>query len=241
MNEPTINKKSNWRALAVAYEQLAGGGIESVSDAVFAAIADRLREAIESSEYENVKSATFILDEFYRDLAAAAPVNVRNASRGKGDSELLSAYALGKAAFAQLVAARVASTRVDARFIEHLTDRRYLNVLKALGRSSLSVGDITDRVEERIETVSRKLGALRMQGIVTSRKQGNVVVNSLSPAALSTLKFLNLIPEEDRVALGNDLDAEAREALKDKREKLLPHLRAPVQFKRSQPLLKSVA
>ena len=234
MVDTPINQKSNWPALSAALEAIA---IDSeLPTGAFTAIADRLRGAIESADPARIVEAAAILEQFYDDVAALSSAAVRNAARGAARDDLAASYALGKIAFAQLLAARIADKRADPGFIAQATDPRYLPYLLALGTDELSVGQLKDKVGERIETVSRKLADLRETGIVSSRKRGTQVANVLTPAARQLLASLPTVMPPTAGSAG-DLPAPAvRRALEAKRERLPDHLQQAPHFA-SEPLL----
>ncbi|MDB5582718.1 MAG: hypothetical protein JWR80_7894 [Bradyrhizobium sp.] len=226
MTSKLINQQSNWPALDAALRALAQG--EAVPPAVFAAIADRLRSAVEAPEGARIEQASTLLEHFFREAAAAMPAEVRAASRGAGDDVLSMSYGLGKLAFAQLFAARVADTRADSRFVEHLRDSRYLPYIQALYAAPRSVGALSGHVQKRIETVSRKLAVLRGLGIVASRKEGNVVVNMLTPAATALVEQFGLASQTGAVTTVKAGDV--RQAIEDKHETLPRYMREVQPF-----------
>lgn len=217
---------SNWPAVEAALDEFATAG--SVSPGVFAALADRVRTAIEAPDAAKVEEAAQRLEELFRQLIAVAPRSVREASRGKGEPDILAGYALGKIAFAHLLAARIADTRADRRFIEHLSDRRYLPLVTALYNEALAVSALREKVGERLETVSRKLAVLRSLGIVISKKHGNVVVNMLSPAARALVDQLGLVPSEEVLPLITMPDI--KQTIENKRAGLQSHMKEVAHF-----------
>jgi DNA-binding transcriptional ArsR family regulator len=224
---PFVKKPSNWPLLDRAVDAIAQG--TPLPSSVFAAIADRLRAAIESPDAARIDSAAALLEDLFRRAAAAAPLPVQAASRGEQDGDLSTGYALGKLAFAQLLAARIADTRADTRFIEHVRDPRYLPFIQALYGEPLSVGTLAESASNRIETVSRKLNILRALGIVVSRRRGTVVENMLTPAARTTLEALGLAPtREEPVPVVKE--PEVQRVIADKLEALAPHLQATPLF-----------
>lgn len=192
MKHHPVKQISNWPVLEQAGKMIADG--EQLPSSIFAAIADRLRAAIETPDAARVQAAAEQLEHFYREAVATAPTAVQAASRGEDNGNLAATYYLGKFAFAQLLAARIADTRADDRFINHIHDERYLPYIQALFSAPLSVSALSQKTGKRIETVSRKLAVLRALGIVAARKQGNVVVNMLTPAATATLEEFGLSP-----------------------------------------------
>ncbi len=137
-------------------------------------------------------------------------------------------YALGKLAFAQLLAGRIADTRADSRFVEHVRNRHYLPYLQALFGGPLTVNALQLKVGTRLETVSRKLAVLRELGLVASRRQGTEVINILTPAAAATMEALGLNPVVETVPVVRAPDV--REALDGERNALPSHMRGIPSF-----------
>jgi DNA-binding transcriptional ArsR family regulator len=221
-----IKQKSNWPVVDAALQAIAEGA--QLPPSTFSAIADRLRTAIEAPDAVRIQAAAEMLENVYRNAAAAASPAVQAASRGDDSGDLARSYVLGKFAFAQLLAARVADTRADDRFIDHIRDNRYLPYIRAIFDEPLSVSTLGEKVGKRIETVSRKLAVLRALGIVASRKQGNVVVNMLTPAAMATLEAHGLAPA--REAAPGVKAPDVRQAIDEQRETLKPHMQKTAQF-----------
>ena len=232
MKNTPIKQKSYWPALDAALSAAADGA--AIPSATFAAVADRLRSAIDAPDAARVRDASDILEQFYRQMASTASPAVQAVSRGLEGGDIAAGYVLGKIAFAQLLAARIADTRADDRFINHVRDARYLPYIQAMYAEPLSVSALRDKVGTRIETVSRKLAVLRSIGIVTSRRQGTVVVNMLTPAAKDTVDALGLV-------IAQEVDAiirprEVQKTLEKARGTLSPHMQGAQPFRgRSNP------
>lgn len=227
-----IKKISNWPAVDAALADL---GESTALPAYFhTAIADRLREVIEASGAADAVKAADILEKIFREVSVHAPADVRSVTRGEGAPEFEAVYALGKISFAQLLAARVADNRADTRFTAHVTDPRYLAYARALADAQLSVSALQAKTGERMETVSRKLAILRELGIVASRKQGNVVVNMLTPSARHVLEQTGLWEEAPLLAVDDAKESSAQKALASKRDALPDYLQTSPSFGREQ-------
>lgn len=229
MNGAPIKNGSNWPAVDAALSAIADG--KGFSPSLFPAIADRLRNAIEAPDEVSVEKAALLLEDFYRALVTQAPERLREVVRGSGSGadELTLSYELGKVAFAQLLAARVAGTRADARFFSMIEDARYLPYIKLLADEPAHVSALREQTGERLETVSRKLAILREFGIVASRKRGNRVTYLLTPAALQTIKDKGLWAETPLPAVGEgnfeQKNSAAQKARANLREGLPDHMR----------------
>lgn len=198
------------------------------SAAVYTAVADRLRAALEAPDATRAQAASEFLEHIYRDIAAGASPAVQAASRGEDGGDLGMSYTLGKLAFAQLIAARVADTRANDRFVDHVRNRLYLPYLQALFDAPLTVTALQEKVGTRLETVSRKLGVLRALGLVASRKQGNEVVNMLTPATLATMDAFGLTPMREAVPTVKTPDV--RDTINDERGTLKRHMQEAPAF-----------
>lgn len=221
MEHPIVKQISNWPILDQAAKLITDGA--QLPPSIFTAVADRLRTAIETPDAARVRTAAELFERFYREAVAKAPIAVQAASRGEGTSDLTLTYSLGKLAFAQLLAARIADTRADGRFIDHIRDKRYLPYVQALFAGPLSVSALRENTGERIETASRKLSVLRGLGIVAARKHGNAVVNMLTPAAMATLEELGLTPAQEVAPVIRV--PEVRREIEKRYTELRPHMK----------------
>lgn len=222
-----IKHSSNWPIVERALSAASDG--QPMPPSIFAAIADRLRSAIESPDPSRIDSTAMTLEALFRKVVAAAPNAVQTASRGEVADDTAVGYALGKLAFAQLFASRVADTRADYRFVEHVRDARYLPYLQALYAEPMSVTALAETANNRIETVSRKLAVLRALGIVSSRRHGTVVQNTLTPAARAILESLGLAPEQTE-AVPVVKAPQVQRAIDDTHDSLAPYLQATPPF-----------
>lgn len=227
MKDTPIKQKSYWPVLETALRAAADDA--AIPSGTFAAVADRLRSAIDAPDAARVRDASDILEQFYRQMASAASPAVQAVSRGLEDGDIAASYVLGKIAFAQLLAARIADTRADDRFVNHVRDNRYLPYIQAMYAEPLSVSALREKVGTRIETVSRKLAVLRSIGIVTSRRQGTVIVNMLTPAAKDTIDALGLAPAQEIAATIKPRDVQ--QTLEKARGTLSPHMQGAQPFR----------
>ncbi|WP_374386492.1 ArsR/SmtB family transcription factor [Brevundimonas sp.] len=226
MENLKIKKPSNWSVLDQALSAWAEGS--GLPPKVYTALADRLRTAIESTDATRIQTASDLLQAAFQSALVASPASVQAAARGEGAHEMATGYALGKLAFAQLLAGRIADTRADSRFVEHVRNRHYLPYLQALFGGPLTVNALQLKVGTRLETVSRKLAVLRELGLVASRRQGTEVINILTPAAAATMEALGLNPVVETVPVVRAPDV--REALDGERNALPSHMRGIPSF-----------
>ncbi|MDP2450030.1 MAG: helix-turn-helix domain-containing protein [Polaromonas sp.] len=93
------------------------------------------------------------------------------------------AYGLGQLAFAQLLTANAASASADDNFEEVLKGVKYAAYVRALLGKEQTSAELRRLVNEREETVSRKLRELRELGATDFRRDGREVINFLTPLA----------------------------------------------------------
>lgn len=65
--------------------------------------------------------------------------------------------------------------RQQARLLRALASESRLMIVDRLNRGECSVGDLTEMVGSDVSTVSKHLAVLRAHGIVTDRREGNLV------------------------------------------------------------------
>ena len=69
--------------------------------------------------------------------------------------------------------------RQQARLLRVLAHESRLMIVSRLSRGDCSVGELTEMVASDISTVSKHLALLRAHGIVTDRREGNMVYYQL--------------------------------------------------------------
>jgi DNA-binding transcriptional ArsR family regulator len=189
-------KKHSWPVLAHLHRLAEAGEPHLIEPTAYDAIADRLEGALVSEDSQQLREAAEGLQAALQALVKASSQRVKDAVRGaaNAEAELLDAFWVGQTSFAQAFAARALDKRADDRLVRRLTDRRYERYVRALLNSPLSGEDLVAITGERKETVSRKVAALSLLGAIERRRQGNHVVNMLSPAARTYLKHRNIAP-----------------------------------------------
>ncbi|WP_367348462.1 helix-turn-helix domain-containing protein [Sphingobium yanoikuyae] len=218
MESQNINKRSNWLLVDAILGPMNAGDFGAVSNGAFAALADRVRAAIESADPSILGDVTEGTEALVRDMFKAAPAATRKAIQGHGvDPATFAAYLLGQASFAQLLAARVQDRRPSAEFMSTFSDERFSGYLRALLREPMNGTRLQEEIGEQDATVSRKMARLRQLGIVTARKEGTRVVNALTPAARAMADHLKLSPLPEGTALPTK-----REKLIEGRKENLP-------------------
>lgn len=106
---------------------------------------------------------------------------LRDANRVVGP--LAQAYGLGQLVFAQLLTANAASASADDNFEDILKGAKYAAYVRALLGTERTSAELRNIVDEREETVSRKLRDLRELGAADFRRDGREVINFLTPLA----------------------------------------------------------
>lgn len=162
-----------------------GDGPVDISAEMLNVIAAKLEEALADNRAVTLSEMRQWLSDGYKEALARAPQPVVKSVRDRkaAPTEAGIAFVLGNLSFAHLLATRADERRIDDTFEAIATDPSFAPYLNALRNGALSVGDLAREVDERIETVSRKLKKLRERGAVDFRRQGTVVMNFLTPAA----------------------------------------------------------
>lgn len=152
-------------------------------------LADRMEEAISASSNKPLQAMSEQLIALFNKLLHLAPTPAADAAYGSAslDSAESAAYLLGQVGFAQLLASQTLVNRADDGFIAVIQDHRYEQYIKALSVKDYSGVDLAVSTGECAETVSRKLKVLRALGIADFYREGNKVLNFLTPAAQAAL------------------------------------------------------
>jgi DNA-binding transcriptional ArsR family regulator len=187
-------KKQTWPSLA-RLSLLCESAEQHLIDAgLYDAIADRLEQALASESSELLREAEAGLHAALLGLVKTAPADVQDAVRGasSADPNIVSAFWAGQTAFAQAFAARALARRSDDRLLSRVTDKRYERYVRALLERPQTGEELVAATGETKETVSRKLTALAQLGAIERQRQGNHVVNLLSPVVRAYLRHRNI-------------------------------------------------
>lgn len=220
-----MGERGMWDAVSEMFDEIIASEDKRLTSADIAAICDILEDASASADRGIVQEAGSALENGFRSLLAAAPEGARAAALGESvGSNVGTAFTLGQINFAQAFAARAFERRVDETFAAAIVDQRYERIVRALAESPLSGVDLAVRIGETEETVSRKMRVLRSLGIADYRRQGNKLVNFLTPPAAAVVKGLNLgrLPPAAVEA--------AKEKLAARGQSLEPYLRTKPTF-----------
>ncbi len=148
------------------------------------AMVEQIEVAIASENGMALRTAGAELERLMAEVLMLAPEDVQAALRGApADKSLAAAYQIGQFSFAQHLASYAAGRRVDDRFLERITDRRYEGFVRAMLDRPLDGTQLRELIGCTKEHVSRILKVLRLLGIVNHHREGTRIVNSLSKNA----------------------------------------------------------
>ena len=158
-------------------------------------LADWLEEALLSSSSQKAGEIHDALMEVFQNSLARSSDEARSAVLAKTTSEFAhrESFALGQLSLAQLLAAQALDRRASTDFNAFLEDRANLAYLKALCEEPLTNKALSTIVAQTEENVSRKLKRFRELGIVSSKKMGTAVINSLTAAARHALEEMGMV------------------------------------------------
>jgi DNA-binding transcriptional ArsR family regulator len=185
---------------------LARDDVLDVSAPLLNLIAVRLEEALRDPRSSPLTELARQLEEAAVQGAAKVPIEVMAEIRSKGKKRGPSAlaYALGQLVFAQTMASNSSAKRADEEFVEMLKSIAGRQIAAELLDREASSGELAKLLDERPETMSRRLARFRELGITDYRKDGTTVYNFLTPAGRSLAESLNLrsgaIPKPNRNA-----------------------------------------
>jgi DNA-binding transcriptional ArsR family regulator len=217
--------ENSWPSLRRMHDLAERKELHLLSPAIYDAIADRLEEALSTDTGDSLEEAATALHTALRAVFAAAPAEVKNAMRGTAGSshDLITAFWAGQTAFAQAFASRALDKRADDRLLSRLTHRQYERYVRALLNRPSSGDELSDLLGERKETVSRKLKVLADLGAIERRREGNHVINSLSPTARSYLRSHNIAAWSAQRTV--PLRPDVADALKTRSQDIAEHMR----------------
>lgn len=198
-----------------------GAGVPTV-------LCDRVIEALSTEERRAIDESQAALERFYLNRIGRMPKAVADAARGDGqpDSPEAGAFTLGQIGMAHAIVARVASKRIDDAFERRLRSPQLERYVRLLVDEELSGKAIADRLGKDEAEVSRRLKLLRQIGAVECRREGNRVVNFLTPAARAIVRARNM----GAIAIGSagHFSPEVAETLDGYRQDLPGQLRHSV-------------
>lgn len=79
------------------------------------------------------------------------------------------------------------NAREASEFLKALSHESRLLILCLLSEGEKSVGELEEFLEQRQSTVSQQLARLRLEGLVTTRRDGKTIYYSLASEEVSTI------------------------------------------------------
>jgi len=218
-----------WQFLSELGAELDKAGAHDLGSGIPTIISDLLIEALSTEDRAGVDVAQDALERFYLARLNRAPDDVALAARGEddGSTAAAAAFTLGQVGLAHAVVARAASKRVDAEFERRLRSRKFERCVRLLADAELSGKEIAERLGKDEADISRRLKLLRQIGAVECRREGNRVVNFLTPAARAIMRARNmgaLVPS----TISQKLPVDVSEALDQHRSELPAAMRHSV-------------
>lgn len=224
----------DWELLTKLTNDLNASEQHELPDALETILSERILAALSSDQRDEIDDAIDKLEQFYLARLAAAPASAGQAARGNGDpaSAEVASFSLGQIGFAHAVLAFAASRRADARFERVVLDRKFESYIRLLLDRELSGRELADEVGKDPAEVSRKLKLLRQIGAVEHRRNGNKVINFLTPAARAVAREKNMGPKR----FGKREFSERKvAAIASARDQLEPHLQQLPNFAPETP------
>lgn len=157
-------------------------------------LSDRIVSALNCEDRSRLEQAQAALEELYLARLVAAPTAAAAAARGdeKASPAEQAAFTLGLIGFSHAVVARAASRRIDDAFERRLRSKQLERYVRLLVDAELSGRDLAERLNKDEAEVSRRLKMLRQMGAVECRREGNRIVNFLTPAARAVARARNM-------------------------------------------------
>lgn len=184
----------SWTFLAELAEELTAEARHELPPGTATILSDRIGATLAREDRAAIEEAQGALERLYFDLLRTAPAPAAAAARGDddaGESET-AAFTLGQIGLAHALVARAASRRVDDSFERLLRSKSLERYVRLLVDVELSGRDLADRLGKDEAEVSRRLKLLRQIGAVECRREGNRIVNFLTPAARAVVRARNM-------------------------------------------------
>ena len=157
-------------------------------------LSDRIIAALSREDRASLVEAQEALESFYLARLNIAPANAISAARGDDDARDAesAAFSLGQIGLAHAVVARAASRRIDDAFERRLRSPQLERYVRLLIDAELSGVEIAEQLKKDEAEVSRRLKLLRQIGAVECRREGNKIINFLTPAARAVARARNM-------------------------------------------------
>lgn len=219
----------DWEFLTKLTNDLNTFGQHKLPDGIESILSERILAALSSEQREEIDDATDKLERFYLARLAAAPESAAQAARGNDDptSAEMASFSLGQIGLAHAVLSHAASRRADARFERIVLNYKFETYIRLLLERELSGRELADEVGKDPAEVSRKLKLLRQIGAVEHRRNGNKVINFLTPAARALAREKNMGPKR---ASDKGFSEEKTAVISQARDQLAPYLQQLPNF-----------
>ena len=220
---------ASWSFLSELTTELIADTRRDLPPGTATALSDRIIAALSREDRRGLEEAQSALEEFYLNLLRSAPGEAAAAARGDegADNSHEAAFSLGQIGFAHAIAARAASRRIDDTFERRLRSKALERYVRLLVDAELSGRELADRLGKDEAEVSRRLKILRQIGAVECRREGNRVVNFLTPAARAIARARNM-GALGAAAHPSQMRPDVLDALDSHRQELPESLRTPM-------------
>jgi DNA-binding transcriptional ArsR family regulator len=185
---------ADWDFLTELSDELRGNGRHDLPVGSTTIISDRILAALSREDRLGLEEAQAALEKLYLTRLAAAPRAAASAARGDDDASPSeqAAFALGLVGLSHAVVARAASRRIDDAFERRLRSKQLERYVRLLVDAEMSGRELAERLDKDAAEVSRRLKMLRQMGAVECRREGNRVLNFLTPAARAVARARNM-------------------------------------------------
>lgn len=177
------------------FEELASdpAGALGLSAEIGPIIADYLESAMLSPSRDGLEQVSDELVCLFENLIRRAPkVSVESVlGDDSADINNRASYVLGQVSFAQLLASSALEHKVSKRFLEAMSDSVNLKYLSEMRDREITNVELSEKVGQTVESVSRRLKRLRQLGITDFRRNGVSVLNFMTPPAVSLFDEMN--------------------------------------------------
>lgn len=218
-----MNSKNRWPFL----DRLVAKSVFVQPSAIYAELAETLRESIQDRDSESLRAIAGRLSEIVQSAMRFASAEARLAAQGKSvetSSAAAESFALGRLGFAYQIAASVADRLSSTEFEQTITSPTYAPYLRALLDEDLAGTSLAELLGQRVETVSRNLKKLREVGAVDYRREQTSFINFLTPAAR------HLLEDGEMPRLRSRLAAPVREWVRSEAREMPPVMREVQNF-----------
>ncbi|MBX8532856.1 winged helix-turn-helix domain-containing protein [Pseudomonas cichorii] len=174
------------------FEELASdpAGVLGISAEIGPVIADYLESAMLSPTRDGLEQVSDELIFLFESLIKRAPKTSVDSVLGDEFTDICNrtSYILGQVSFAQLLASSALEHKVSKKFLEAMSDSVNLKYLTEMRDGEKTNVELSERVSQTVENVSRRLKRLRQLGITDFRRNGVSVLNFITPSAMSILE-----------------------------------------------------